>query len=121
MSDEKAGNAKGEKGEQGESRRPRFARDFPREAALDVLVEAFERGDYAQVRKAAPELEKTATDEAVKAAARTLVERTEPDPLAVRLLLLTGALLVAFTAWWIVHGKPPPAATQTTPPIERVK
>jgi hypothetical protein len=117
MSDEKSS----EKSEKAESRRPRFAREFPQDAALDALVDAFERGDYAHVRKAAPELAKTATDDAVKTAARTLVERTEPDPLAVRLLVVTGVLLLVLTAWWVVHGHAPPGATQTTPPIEHVK
>jgi hypothetical protein len=103
------------------SRRPRFAREFPRDAALDALVDAFERGDYAHVRAEAPRLEKASEDEAVRAAARTLVERTKPDPLAVRLLLLTGALLAALTAWWVIYGRPPPAASQTSPPVEHVK
>lgn len=115
MSDAKDGEDKAPS----EPRRPLFARGFPRDGALDALVDAFERGDYAHVRTEAPKLE-TAEDEAVRAAARTLVERTKPDPLAVRLLVVTGVLLMALTAWWIVHGKPPPAATQTSQPVEHV-
>jgi hypothetical protein len=102
-------------------RRPSFASGFPASRELDALVDAFARGDYAHVRAEAPRLEKASEDEAVRAAARTLVERTEPDPLAVRMLLLTGALLLVLAAWWVVHGKAPPAATQITPPVERVR
>jgi hypothetical protein len=102
-------------------RRPSFARAFPASPELDALVEAFARGDYARVRAEAPKLAKATEDETTRAAAMTLVERTAPDPLAVRLLLLTGALLVFLTGWWIVHGKAPPAATHATTPVERVR
>jgi hypothetical protein len=102
--------------------RPRFARDFPRNAALDALVEAFARGDYARVRGEAPELERTADEPEVKRAARVLVDRTRPDPLAVALLLVTAALLVVLSGWWLVHGKPPTeAAPPAAPPVERVR
>jgi len=102
-------------------RRPTFARAFPASPALDALVDAFARGDYARVRAEAPALEKSSDDEAIRAAARTLVERTRPDPLAVRLLVATGVLLLVLTGWWVVHGKAPPgAAPPTSPPVERV-
>jgi hypothetical protein len=35
--------------------------------------------------------------------------------------LCAGALLIVLTAWWIVRGQLPPAATQTARPIERVR
>ena len=102
-------------------RRPSFAAESPASPELDALVDAFARGDYAHVRAEGPKLESTSADEAVRAAARTLVERTQPDPLAVKLLLLTGALLVVLAGWWIVHGKAPAGAPQTTTtPVERV-
>jgi hypothetical protein len=101
-------------------RRPSFARGFPASPALDALVDAFSRGDYAHVRAEAPRLEKSSEDEAVRTAARTLVERTQPDPLAVRLLLLTGILLVVLAGWWIAHGKAPAGATPAGAPVERV-
>jgi len=101
-------------------RRPSFAAEFPASPELDALVDAFSRGDYAHVRDEGPKLQSTTSDEAVRAAAKTLVERTQPDPLAVKLVLLTGVLLVVLTGWWIVHGKAPPGATQTTAPVERV-
>jgi hypothetical protein len=101
--------------------RPSFASAFPVSPELDTLVEAFARGDYARVRAEAPKLEIASEEQAVRAAARTLVERTAPDPLAVKLLLLTGALLVLLTGWWIVHGKAPAGATPMTTPVERVR
>jgi hypothetical protein len=101
-------------------RRPSFAAEFPASPELDALVDAFARGDYAHVRAEAPNLEKTSPDDAVRAAAKTLVERTQPDPLAVRLLLLTGVLLVVLAGWWIVHGQPPAGATPSPTPVERV-
>jgi hypothetical protein len=108
-----------------DERRPSFARDFPRQPALDALVAAFARGNYAQVRARAPELERSTDDEAVRRAARTLVERTRPEPLAVALVGLTAALLVTVTAYWAIHAKPPPGGAptpaSTPPPVERVR
>jgi hypothetical protein len=97
------------------ARRPSFAADFPRSTELDALVDAFEQGDYASVRRDAPKLEEATKDETVRRAARTLVERTKPDPLAVRMLLLTAVLLTVLTGWWVVHGKAPRGTTHATP------
>jgi hypothetical protein len=88
--------------------RPSFARSFPELAALDQLVEAFARGDYAAVRAGAPELARTSSDPAVQEAARTLLDRTRPDPLAVGLLAIGAVLLVVLAAWAVVHGHAPP-------------
>lgn len=105
-----------------EARRPAFARDFPREPRLDALVAAFEAGDFARVRSDAPALAADANDPAVKRAAELLRARIEPDPLARALLVITGALLIALSAWWIAHDAPPPRASPPPPPsqIERV-
>jgi hypothetical protein len=89
-----------------EDRRPLFARDFPRTPALDALVGAFARGDYARVRAEGPKLAESAEDSSVRRAALTLVEHTAPDPLATWLLVLAGALLVALSVYWIAHGHP---------------
>jgi hypothetical protein len=93
-----------------DGRRPAFASDFPRGPALDALVDAFARGDYAHVRAEGPRLAESTEDPAVREAAKTLVDRTKPDPLAVGLLVLTGVLLVAMTGYWIVNGKAPPGS-----------
>ncbi len=107
-----------------DERRPSFARDFPRLPALDALVDAFARGNYARVREDAPKLQASSDDGAVRKAAGLLVERTRPDPLAVGLLAIAGALLAVLTVYWIVHGKAPPGsaptAVPTAPPVEHV-
>jgi hypothetical protein len=87
--------------------RPSFAVAFPRGPELDALVEAFERGDYARVRAEAPKLALAATDEDVRRAARTLLDRTRPDGLAVALLTITVVFVGLLAAWWIVHAHPP--------------
>jgi hypothetical protein len=89
------------------SRVPAFARTFPKSADLDALVEAFARGDYAQVRARGPALERSSDDPGIKRAARMLVERTRPEPLAVALLVIAIVLLAVLAIWAIVHGKAP--------------
>jgi hypothetical protein len=84
--------------------RPSFTHAFPRTPDLDALVEAFARGDYAAVRARAPGLERSTDDPAVREAARTLVERTRPDPTAVALLAVAALLLAVLGAWAVVSG-----------------
>lgn len=84
--------------------RPSFAHAFPRTPDLDALVEAFARGDYAAVRARAPALERSADDPAVREAARTLVERTRPEPTAVALLAIAALLLAVLGAWAVLSG-----------------
>lgn len=83
--------------------RPLFAADFPRDPELDALVEAFEAGNFARVRDGAQRLATSAADANVKAAANVLLARTRPDPLATLLLIISAALLVLLSAWWITH------------------
>jgi hypothetical protein len=80
------------------ARLPRFARDFPRTPELDALVEAFARGDYARVRADALGLA-SHDDPLVRDAARTLVDRTKPDPLVLILLGIAATLFVVIAAW----------------------
>ncbi|HSY24607.1 MAG TPA: hypothetical protein VK841_20920 [Polyangiaceae bacterium] len=94
--------------------RPSFAKDFPRTPEVDTLVDDFARGDYARVRAQAPRLAQSADDPEVQRAARTLVQRTNPDPLALLLLGLAALLLVALAGFWIANGRPPPAETPAT-------
>ena len=89
------------------ARIPTFARGFPHSPELDALVEAFARGDYAAVRARAPALEQSSDDPGVREAARTLAQRTRPDPLAVALLAIAALLLCVLAVWAIAHGKAP--------------
>jgi hypothetical protein len=104
-----------------DGRRPSFAKDFPRTPALDQLVEAFARGDFARVRSEGPRLAESTDDAAVREAARALVDRTAPDRLAVGLLIVTGVLLATMTGYWIVHGKAPPGSAPPRPTVEHPK
>jgi hypothetical protein len=84
--------------------RPLFAADFPRDQELDALVEAFEAGNFARVREAAPRLAASTPDAKVKDAANVLLARTRPDPLATLLLIVSALLLVLLSAWWMAHN-----------------
>ncbi|MDB4938865.1 MAG: hypothetical protein JWP87_5837 [Labilithrix sp.] len=103
---------------------PAFARDFPNDPELAVLVAAFAEGDYATVRAGAPELAAKTTDEHVKRAAELLRARIEPDPTARVLFALTAALLVVLMGWWVTHDGPQnhaPAPAKVPPAVEFVK
>lgn len=85
--------------------RPAFVLDFPQDPELDVLVRAFEAGNFALVRERAPRLAETSERPEVKAAARELARRIEPDPLVKFLLGVAIALFVAVVAYvYRSHG-----------------
>jgi hypothetical protein len=86
---------------------PAFARAFPRDPALDALVAAFSTGDYARVRREAPALAKITEHDDVRAAARELARRLDPDPLAVYLLGGAAVLLAFLAAWYWSHPHVP--------------
>jgi hypothetical protein len=93
----------------GAASRPKFAEEFPRVPSVDGLVDAFARGDYARVRAEGGRLAGSGVEtEDVRRAARTIVARTEADPLAIWLLVIAGALLVALSGYWVAHGRAPP-------------
>jgi len=79
--------------------RPPFLAEFPDDDQLAAVVRAFERGDYARVRADAERLAREGTTEKVRAAARELRRRIDPDPL-VRVLLLGAFALLAFLVAW---------------------
>jgi len=95
--------------------RPAFARELPEDPKIEAMLEAFTRGDYAGVRAEAKVIERSASDESIKRAARSLVERTRADPLAITLLALTALLLAFVGGFWKVHGKAPALASPQTP------
>lgn len=79
--------------------RPAFLLDFPRDPELEVLIRAFEEGNFAEVRRAAPELARRTNDAAVRRAALELRERIDPDPLLVVLLMFSLSLFAIIVAW----------------------
>lgn len=78
---------------------PPFARSFPDDPELRMLVAAFEQGRYDVVRERAPKLAQSADDPQVAKAAQELRRRLDADPLAVKLLLGTLVLLVLLSSW----------------------
>ncbi len=75
--------------------RPRFLLSFPHDKELDALVQAYESGDFARVRREAPALAERSEDPRVREAALELRRRIDPDPL-MRYLLLAAIALLAF-------------------------
>lgn len=111
---------------------PGFAKSFPDHPAVEALVLAFERGNYASVREGAKALlepsSKPATKspdakkgdelphplppgpeerDAIRGAARELLRRTEPDPLAVYMVLGAVVLLAFLSIWYWSHPHGP--------------
>ena len=85
--------------------RPTFLLDYPEDPALERLITAFERGNYALIRREAEAVAKAAEDPAVRDAALELRRRIEPDPLAKYLLLIATLLLVYLVAWAYRQGR----------------
>ena len=79
--------------------RPAFLLDFPDDPELERLIAAFEAGNFAQVRAAAPPLAASTQSEAVRRAALELRRRTDPDPLLVGMLGLCILLFVFLVIW----------------------
>lgn len=90
--------------------RPRFLLDFPHDPQLELLIRAFEAGNYAYVRQNAERVATEATSEAVRDAARELRRRIDPDPLAKYLLLISILLLVFLVLWAYLAQDPPSPA-----------
>lgn len=84
--------------------RPRFLLAFPDDPELQELVRAFEAGNYELVRQAAPKLAAKTEDPIVRAAARELRRRIDPDPLLKYLLWVALALFV-FVVWYTYQGQ----------------
>jgi len=84
--------------------RPHFLLAFPDDPALQALVRAFEAGNYDAVRRGAPKLAESTEDPIVRAAARELGRRIEPDPLMKYLLFVALGLFV-FVVWYTYQGQ----------------
>src|SRR3954451_10783439 len=79
--------------------RPAFLLTFPRDPKLEALIAAFEEGNFARVRKEAPELARRTSNEAVRRAALELRQRIDPDPLLIIMLLLALSLFTFIVIW----------------------
>jgi hypothetical protein len=79
--------------------RPRFLLGFPKHPELEPLIQAFETGNYALVRRDAPALAERTDDPAVRDAAIELRRRIDPDPIYKYLLGISVLLLAFLTAY----------------------
>lgn len=94
--------------------RPAFARGWPDDPELERLLAAFDRGDYATVRRDAPTLAASAASPEVKAAARDLRARIDPDPVAAALVVIAVVLLALVGGHYLGQDHEP--APNATPP-----
>jgi hypothetical protein len=83
--------------------RPAFLLNFPADPELELLIAAFEAGNYRAVRERAPRLAERTERAEVKAAALELARRIEPDPL-VKFLLAVGILLFVAVVAYVYHS-----------------
>jgi hypothetical protein len=79
--------------------RPAFLLDFPDDAELEPIIQAFEAGDFREVRARASRLAERSTDPKVRAAALELRRRTDPDALLLTLLAVCLALFCFLVIW----------------------
>ncbi len=86
---------------------PPFTAGWPRDEALEQLVEAFARGDYRRVRDEAPRLADKTEDDEVRRCALELKGRIEPDPMGKVLIGVAGLLLAFLAYWYLVHRHGP--------------
>jgi hypothetical protein len=86
---------------------PAFTAGWPRDEALEQLVEAFVRGDHRRVREEAPGLAARTEDDEVRRCALELRTRIEPDPMGKTLIVIAGLLLAFLAYWYLVHRHGP--------------
>jgi hypothetical protein len=85
--------------------RAAFLDDFPDHPELTPLIRAFEVGNYAALRKLEASLRERCHEPETLDLARELVERTDPDPTAKRLLLLATGFFLFIVVWvYLNHG-----------------
>lgn len=86
------------------STRAKFLDDLPDHPDLSPLIDAFENGNYAQLRELARALEQRSPESEVLDDALDLVARTAPDPIAKSLLLLSCAFFILLVIWvYFIH------------------
>jgi hypothetical protein len=87
------------------SPRPPFAAGYPDDARLDRALELLRVGNYRAMRALVEPLTLGDGEPAVAAAARDLVRRISPDPIAFVLLGVTALLLLTLTLWSLHESK----------------
>ena len=85
-----------------------------RSPELRALEEAFEAGNYREVRAEAARIAASDASDDVKTKAREWKARTEPSRAQLALLAITAVLVVALSGYEIVeHGRSAPRPTPT--------
>jgi hypothetical protein len=103
LDDEAGDEADDEADDARETRRAAFLDDLPDAEELKPLIAAFVDGNYALLRQCEQALAKQTTDPEILAAARELVERTEPDPLSKSLLGISVVFFLFIVGWVYLH------------------
>ena len=98
------------------TRPPKFTEGYPKDPALERLVDAFTRGNHKLVRDEAEALAEKTDDPEVAKAARDLRRRLDPDPIAYVLLATTAVLLIVLTIWAIKQSKRFDSSRPAAPP-----
>ncbi|HEY1960193.1 MAG TPA: hypothetical protein VGH28_31505 [Polyangiaceae bacterium] len=100
-----------------------FSKNYPDDADLSTLVDAFEAGDYRSVRAGTARIagdEKKSDD--VKAAARDLRSRTEASRAQIALLVIAALMVAALSTYEVTHhGHDAPRPEPPRPNIERIR
>ena len=78
-----------------------FLSRLPDHPDVQELARLFEAGNYAQLRQRAAQV--TSSDAEVHRAIAELYRRTQPAPLLLWLVLLSGVLLIAVTIFALGH------------------
>ena len=96
--------SKRSKGKRKHGARPLFAERYPRDERLERLLDAFDAGNFAQVRTEAAKLDAEVEEEDVRAALRDLRRRIDPEPTAIYIWALGVALLVFLFGYYVQHA-----------------
>ncbi len=88
------------------AKRPDFASGYPESETLDVLLRAFDAGDFAAVRKGTSALLATETDDAILEATADLRRRIYPGATAVYILALSVGLLLFLAGYYWLRVQP---------------
>lgn len=79
--------------------RPPFLLNFPKDPKLDLLVQAYEAGNFRYVRSHAAQLIAETDNPEVRKAAEQLRRRIDPHPLVVTMLAIAIVLFSFLVVW----------------------
>ncbi|MBW2457480.1 MAG: hypothetical protein JRI68_23435 [Deltaproteobacteria bacterium] len=85
------------------TKRPAFARAYPKSSELDRLLAAFDAGNYGLVRTDAAALAERTGDEELRAAALDLRRRVHADPTSIYLWAIGVALLLFLFGYYLMR------------------